>query len=106
MEDQDFGPDIVTLSDDDGNEFTFEMLDAIETDDGRYVALLPIIDDPADIIGDSGQLVILKATFDETGEEVFDEIDDDDEYDTVADLFTDRLQDIFEIEEDDEEDGE
>ena len=28
----DYNPDIVTLSDDDGKEYTFEVLDAIETD--------------------------------------------------------------------------
>ena len=33
-----YDPDIVTLSDDDGKEYTFEVLDAIETDTGRYLA--------------------------------------------------------------------
>ena len=35
----------------------------------------------------------------EDGEEYYYEIEDDDEYETVADAFIDRLQDIFEIEE-------
>ena len=38
----DYESGIVTVLDDDGNEHQFELLDAIETDDGRYVALLPI----------------------------------------------------------------
>ena len=38
----DYNPDIVTLSDDNGKEYTFEVLDAIETDMGRYLAMLPI----------------------------------------------------------------
>ncbi len=37
-----YNPDIVTLSDDDGKEYTFEVLDAIETETGRYLAMLPI----------------------------------------------------------------
>ena len=39
---EDFGTNIVSVLDDEGNEHQFELLDAIETDDGRYVALLPI----------------------------------------------------------------
>lgn len=31
-----YGPDLVTVLDDDGNEHTFELMDAIETDDGRF----------------------------------------------------------------------
>ena len=39
---EEFGTNIVSVLDDEGNEHQFELLDAIETDDGRYVALLPI----------------------------------------------------------------
>ena len=35
-----YGADLVTVMDDEGNEHQFELLDAIETDGGRYVALL------------------------------------------------------------------
>ena len=35
----------------------------------------------------------------EDGEEFFSEIEDDDEYETIADAFIDRLQNAFEIEE-------
>ena len=41
-----YNPDIVTLTDDEGKEYTFEVLDAIETDMGRYLALLPTFEDP------------------------------------------------------------
>ncbi len=95
---EDYNPDIVTLSDDDGNEYTFEVLDAIETDEARYLALLPVYDDPQKILDDSGELVIVTVK-EENGEEYFEEIMDDDEYDSVADAFIDRLADKFEIEE-------
>jgi len=36
--------------DDEGNEHQFEILDAIETDDGRYVALLPVYSDAEEAI--------------------------------------------------------
>ncbi|MBQ2934270.1 MAG: DUF1292 domain-containing protein [Clostridia bacterium] len=95
---EDYNPDIITLSDDDGNEFTFEVLDAIENDEARYLALLPVYEDPQKMLDDSGELVIVKVD-EENGEEFFSEIEDDDEYEMVADAFIDRLQNAFEIEE-------
>ena len=93
-----YNPDIITLADDDGKEYSFEILDAIETDEARYLALLPTFDDPQKMLDDSGELVIVKVG-EENGEEYFYEIEDDDEYETVADAFVDRLQDLFEIDE-------
>lgn len=95
---EDYNPDIITLSDDDGNEFTFEVLDAIENDEARFLALLPVYEDPQKMLDDSGELVIVKVD-EENGEEFFSEIEDDDEYEMVADAFIDRLQNAFEIEE-------
>lgn len=91
-----YDPDLITLSDDDGKEYTFEVLDAIETDTGRYLALLPTFDDPQKLLEDSGELVIVKVC-EEDGEEFYCEIEDDDEYETIADAFVDRLEDFFEI---------
>ena len=92
----DYNPDIITLADDDGKEWTFEVLDAIETDEARYLALLPTFEDPKQMLDDSGELVIVKVG-EEDGEEYFYEIEDDDEYETIADAFVDRLEDFFEI---------
>lgn len=97
MEEQ-YNPDILTLTDDDGKEYTFEVVDGIETDDSRYVALLPVYDTPEKLIDDSGELVILKVVG-EGEDEILEDIEDDDEYDMIADAFISRLQDAFEIEE-------
>ncbi len=96
---QNFGNDIVTLSDDDGKEYSFEVLDAIETDTGRYLAMLPFYSDPKERLDDSGELVLVKAFEDENGEEYFEDIPDDDEYDTIADIFIERLEDLYDIDE-------
>ncbi len=93
---EDYNPDIVSLTDDSGKEFTFEVLDAVETDDARYLALLPVYDDPQQMLDDSGELVIVKEG-EENGEMYYYEIEDDDEYETIADAFVDRLEDYFEI---------
>ena len=95
---KEYNTDIITLEDDDGVEYTFEVLDRIETDEARYVALLPVYDDPKKMLDDNGELVILKVN-EENGEEFFEDIEDDDEYDMIVDAFTERLQDIFDIEE-------
>lgn len=96
IKNNEYNPDIVTLSDDNGKEYTFEVLDAIETDTGRYLAMLPIYDDPKDSLNDSGELVIVKVGEEEDGEYYY-EIEDDDEYETIADAFVERLEDFFEI---------
>ena len=48
---------------------------------------------------DSGELVIVKVG-EENGEEYYYEIEDDDEYDFVADAFIERLEDFYEISQD------
>lgn len=93
-----YGPDLVTVLDDDGNEHTFELMDAIETDDGRFVALLPVYDDPSEEINDDGELIILSVD-DSTGEELLVQIEDDDLFEEIAGIFEERLSDLFEIEE-------
>ena len=98
MENNEYGVDIISLSDEEGNEYNFEILDRLETEEGDYVALLPIYDDAKEMLDDNGELVIMKVG-EENGEEYYENIDDDDEYDTVADAFIERLQDMFEIEE-------
>lgn len=98
IKNEEYNPDIVSLVDDEGKEYNFEVLDAIETDEARYLALLPVYDDPKAMLDDSGELVIVKVGEDD-GEEYFYEIEDDDEYETIADAFVDRLQDRFEVDE-------
>ncbi len=98
MMNEEYNPDIIGLTDDEGKEYSFEVLDRIETDEGKYVALLPVYDSPEELLDDSGELVILKVV-EEDGEESFEDIADDDEYDMIADAFISRLQDAFEIEE-------
>ena len=93
-----YGPDLVTVLDDDGNELTFELMDAIETDDGRFVALLPVYDDPSEELNDDGELIILSVD-DSTGEELLVQIEDDELFEEIAGIFEERLADLFEIEE-------
>ncbi len=99
---KEYNPDIVSVIDEEGKEHTFEELDRIETDKGKYVALLPIFDDADDQLEDSGEFIILKAT-EENGETYLSAIEDEDEFNEVGVLFEERLIDLFEFEEEEEE---
>lgn len=95
---EEYNPDIITVVDEKGVEHTFEELDRIETDDGKYIALTPVYDEAEEIIEDSGELIVLKVE-DENGETYLAPIEDDNEFNEIAKVFEERLSDMFEIEE-------
>ncbi|MDR1629626.1 MAG: DUF1292 domain-containing protein [Oscillospiraceae bacterium] len=95
---EEYNPDIVTVVDEDGKEHVFEELDRIETDSGKYVALLPVYDEAEEIIEDNGELIILKVS-EEDGELFLSPIEDDDEFEEIGSLFEERLSDMFEFSE-------
>ena len=96
-----YGNDIVTVVDDDGAEHEFEVLDRIENDDKKYIALLPVFDTADDLLDDSAELIILRVV-EEDGETVLEPIEDDDEFDEIGAIFEERLAEIFEFDEEDE----
>ena len=96
MNTDEYGPDLVTVEDDEGCQHQFEIIDAIETDEGRYVALLPYFENPEDAIEDDGELVILEGVS-EDGADMLEPIEDDEMFDEIAGLFEERLEDYYEI---------
>ncbi len=96
---EEFNPDLVSVIDENGEEHVFEELDRIETDDGRFVALLPVYDDAEEILDDSGELIILTVVEDEDGETYLEPIEDDKLFDKIGKAFEERLADIFEFDE-------
>lgn len=94
--DENYNPDIVSVVDEDGVEHTFEELDRIETDDARYVALLPVYDEAEEILEDDGELIILKVS-EEDGETYLEPIEDEDEFNEIGSIFEERLSDLFDI---------
>ncbi len=95
-EELEFGPDILTLEDDEGNEHKFEVIDSIEHNDQEYLAMIPVFDDVEDSLEDDGELVILKTEEDSDGE-YLSAIEDEDEFNEVAAIFMERLEDLYEI---------
>lgn len=97
--DSEYGPDIVSVVDEEGVEHTFEELDRVETDDGRFIALLPIYDEAEEILDGDGELIILSVVEDEDGETYLEPIEDEELFNTVGKLFEERLADYFEFDE-------
>ena len=95
---ENYGNNLVSVLDEEGNEHQFELLDAIETDEGRYVALLPIYSDAEEAIQDDGELVILEVV-NEEGDDLLVPIEDDETFDEIAEIFEERLSEYYEINE-------
>ncbi len=97
--DEDYNPDIVSVVDENGVSHTFEELDRIETDEGRFIALLPIYEDAQEIIDDDGELIILQVNEDEDGEIYLEPIEDEELFNKIGKIFEERLEDLFEFDE-------
>ncbi len=95
---EEFNPDIVSVIDENGVEHIFEELDRIETDNAKYVALLPVYDEAEEILDDDGELIILKVS-EEDGETYLEPIEDDNEFNEIGKIFEERLSELFAFDE-------
>ena len=87
-----FGPNFVTLTDDEGNDIELEYVDALEHNGTTYMAFFPVVEEDSEDEENEGEygLVILKSQM-ENGEEFLVTIDDEEEIDKVYDLFTEQI---------------
>ncbi len=93
-----YTPELLSLLDEDGNEIKFEVLDTLELDDNRYLALVPVIEDPQEMLDSDDQMVILKVVADEdAGEEYLEQIESEEEFNKVAAIFMENLKDDFDF---------
>ena len=77
---------IYTLEDEEGNTHEFELIETCEKNGTTYYALIPTDGDAQE--DEYCEYIILKRIM-ENGEETLVTIDDDDEFDDVADYFDD-----------------
>ena len=89
--------EVYTLEDEDGNESEFTLIKRMEIEGCSYVAFEPF--DMEDVEDEEDSFVILKIV-EEDGEEIFVTIEDDDEFDKVADIFEAELMQELPDEED------
>jgi putative Holliday junction resolvase len=79
-----FEGETYTLTDEEGNESVFELIGSCEMDGVTYLALVPEEEG-------EDEYVILKKELDANGEDSIVTIDNDEEFDKVADYFEDEL---------------
>ena len=85
---------IVILNDEEGNEVQFEFLDLVELDNEEYVVLLPVTSEGEE---DEGEVVILKLedTDDDSEEESYVGVEDEEILNQVFEIFKDKYKDEF-----------
>ncbi|HNX27866.1 MAG TPA: DUF1292 domain-containing protein [Syntrophomonadaceae bacterium] len=77
---------ILILVDEEGEEHEFELLAELEIDDEKYRVLIPLTDEENEE-EEEVEVVILKVVVDEEGNEFLSDIEDDDEWEKVADAW-------------------
>ena len=84
---------IIVLNDENGEEVPFEFLDLIELDSEEYVVLLPISEE------EEGEVVILKLedTDEESEEESYVGVEDEEILNKVFEIFKDKFKDEFDF---------
>lgn len=89
---EEFGPNIVTVVDEEtGEEIELEFIDALEHDGTVYRAFFPVVEDEeASEDEEEYGLIILKAEMVD-GEEMLVQIESEDEVNSVYDLFMEQL---------------
>ena len=93
---EEYQPDLMTLEDEDGNEVTFEVIDALDHK-GCITLQLSNTQRMKRMSTRTAQLVILSVGEDSEGE-YLDVVEDDETLMEVSKLFEQRLSDQFEIE--------
>ena len=85
-----YGPNFITLTDDEGNNIELEYVDALEYNGQTYMAFFPTLADEDDEDNDDYGLVILKSVM-VKGEEMLSTLDSEEEADKVYDLFMEQM---------------
>lgn len=78
---------VLILVDEEDQEHPFEVLDMIEVDGNQYAILASLEEDAED-----DEAIILKIVTDENGEEMLYDIEDDEEWEKVVDIWNDSQE--------------
>jgi uncharacterized protein YrzB (UPF0473 family) len=84
--------DTITLIDEDGEEQDFFIVDELTVEGNKYAVLLSLEEEESvEDEEDEGEAVILKYVFDEEGNEILADIEDDEEWEKVANAWEEML---------------
>ena len=92
--------DVITLIDEDGVEHQFEVETLLDIDNEKYAVLIPMDEEYID----TNEAIIMRFGVDDDGEEILFDVDNDEEWDKVADAYDEILNEMEEDEENSEED--
>lgn len=82
---------ILELTDEDGNEVEFELVDSVDYEGDEYLILLPMDEEDPEV-------VILKVVADNKGNESYVTVDTEETLMAVYEIFKERFKDIFTFE--------
>lgn len=82
---------IISLTDEEGNEVEFELIDSVDYEGKEYLILLPPDDEAAEV-------VILEVEPHKDGTETYVTVNDEDTLFSVYEIFKERFKDIFTFE--------
>lgn len=82
---------IISLTDEDGNEVEFELIDSVDYENAEYLILLPPDDEAAEVI-------ILEVEPHDDGSETYVTVNDEGTLNAVYEIFKERFKDIFTFE--------
>ena len=97
--------ELYTLVDEEGNEKLFELIDVLEEDGKVYFALIPHAENPEELLEEC-ELVVLAVQEGEDGGDILVPIESDEEYERIAEIFIQRLEEEEDEIEDDAEQAE
>jgi hypothetical protein len=83
---EEYGPDFITVTDEEGNDIELELLDVLEHNGQTYMAFFPAVLEEGDEDSDEYGMVILKSIT-ENGEEMLSTLDSEEELTEVYDKF-------------------
>ncbi|MGN1123198.1 MAG: DUF1292 domain-containing protein [Eubacterium sp.] len=97
-EEEYYEPDIISVSDEDGNELLFELLERYETDEDVYVAITRYYETDEEIVDGDYEVIILKVENDENGDEYLAEIEDEIEFEQISDILMAMVEKKYDVE--------
>ena len=87
-----FGPDFLTVTDEEGNELVLEYVDTLEHNGQKYFAFFPAVEEGANEDDADYGLILMKEII-ENGEELLSTLDSEEELQEIYELFSEQLFD-------------
>ena len=87
---EEYGPDFITVTDEEGNDIELELVDALEHEGNTYMAFFPAVLEEGGEESEDYGMVILKS-IEENGEELLSTLDTDEELEKIYALYMERF---------------